>query len=62
MMKCVIGENRAVREVFDVPTKDLFSTKKRPYMNKGFTATIAAFFAHTDLLGTYYGVVRRVVR
>ena len=28
MMKCVIGGNRVVREVFDVSTKDLFNTKK----------------------------------
>ncbi len=29
-------------------------------MNKGFTATIAVFFVHTGLSGTYYEVVRRV--
>jgi len=26
-------------------------------MNKGFTATIAVFFVHTGLSGTYYEVV-----
>ena len=29
-------------------------------MNKGFTATIAVFFVHTGLSGTYYEVVRCV--